>query len=171
MLKIINNMQPFFEDCYREISVREYAKLIRCSPPTASKFLKEYTAEGLLMQRTQYNRLLFTANRTNAEFRDLSRSYWRQRLAKLLQYVAQNLTTPTIVLFGSLAKAEARGNSDVDIALFAPVKKPIEITELKRELGREISLHWFRSLAEIPNPHLRNNILDGYALMGTMRWD
>ena len=35
MLNIINNLRPFIEDCYRRISVREYSRLLKVSPPTA----------------------------------------------------------------------------------------------------------------------------------------
>jgi hypothetical protein len=33
-------MKLFFEDCYRDISVREYSRETTISPPTASKILK-----------------------------------------------------------------------------------------------------------------------------------
>ena len=48
MLNIINNLRPFIEDCYRRINVREYARLTKISPPTASKILSEFNQEGLL---------------------------------------------------------------------------------------------------------------------------
>ena len=53
MLEIINNLAPFFEDCYRRISVREYSKIIKVSPPTASKILMEYYKEGLLKRQEE----------------------------------------------------------------------------------------------------------------------
>ena len=171
MLNIINNLRPFFEDCYREINVREYAKSSGCSPPTASKRLKNYAGEKLLLQRAEYNRLLFSANRTSADFRDLARCYWRHRLSPLIQNMERALTTPAAMLFGSLAKGEARRDSDVDIAIFAPAKKPLETAALQRQFGREITIHWFNAPAGIPNEHLRNNILNGYVLTGTVRWD
>lgn len=51
MLKIINDLTPFFEDCYREISVREYARIMSISPPTASKLLSYYCSEKLLVKK------------------------------------------------------------------------------------------------------------------------
>ena len=48
MLKIINDLRPFFEDCYRRVNVREYAKIMHISPPTASKILDSYHHENLL---------------------------------------------------------------------------------------------------------------------------
>ena len=48
MLTIFNNLKPFFEDNYRRISVREYARIIKISPPSASKLLNNLEKEGLL---------------------------------------------------------------------------------------------------------------------------
>ena len=48
MLNIINNLKPFIEDSYRRINVREYSRLMKISPPTASKTLFELSKEGLL---------------------------------------------------------------------------------------------------------------------------
>ena len=53
MLDIFNRLKPFFEDTAAEISVRQYAKSIRVSPPTASKVLKELHKENLLLARSQ----------------------------------------------------------------------------------------------------------------------
>lgn len=49
MLDIINNLKPFFEDCYRRINVREYSRLMKISPPTASKLLSKYHKLNLLL--------------------------------------------------------------------------------------------------------------------------
>lgn len=48
MLKIFNNLEPFFENNYKRINVREYARLKKISPPTASKLLSELQKEDLL---------------------------------------------------------------------------------------------------------------------------
>ena len=55
MLNIINNLKPFFEDCYGRINVREYARIIKISPPTASKILLELNKEGLLLMENDKN--------------------------------------------------------------------------------------------------------------------
>ena len=114
MLKIINNLGPFFGDCYRRISVREYAKIIKVSPPTASKLLKSYYKEGLLAREKVRNYLFFHTNNKSKQFIDFSRTYWSEKLRDLLDYLEKKLTSPTIILFGSLAKAEAKNDSDID---------------------------------------------------------
>src|SRR3989338_4959978 len=73
MLKIFNNLKPFFEDCYRRYSVREYARSFKISPPTASKILKKFNKEGLLKVTKENNYLFFWANKENKVFITLSR--------------------------------------------------------------------------------------------------
>ena len=170
MLDILNNLAPFFEDSYRSISVREYAKLVKISPPTASKVLKEFTKEHYLQQRTDRKHLFFTLNIENETAIALCRIYWKQRLQKISQEFQAKLTGASGILFGSLAKAEAKPNSDIDLAVFAPEKKTIDLKPFEKQLGRKISLYWFKSLSEVQNEYLRNNILNGVLLFGKLKW-
>ena len=169
MLEIFNRLAPFFEDSYRSISVREYARLVKISPPTASKTLKDFTKEHYLQQRRERKHLFFTLEIENETVIDLCRLYWKQKLQKLSQEFQAKLTGASGILFGSLAKAEAKPNSDIDIAIFAPEKKTIDLKPFERQLGRKISPYWFNSLSEIKNEHLCNNILNGILLFGKVK--
>lgn len=171
MLKILNNLSQFFGDCYRRISVREYAKLQRISPPTASKLLKAYCKEGFLLQEENRRHLFFVLNRENRDVQDLAHMYWRHQLAGLCAELKRQWADPTVVLFGSLAKAEAKRDSDVDLAIFVAEPKNISFASWKRELKREIAPQYFKTLGEVKNVHLRNNILNGYVLLGRLRWE
>ncbi|MBI1969512.1 nucleotidyltransferase domain-containing protein, partial [Candidatus Woesearchaeota archaeon] len=141
MLKIINNFAPFFEDCYRKISVREYARLMKVTPPTASTVLKAYHQQGFLHQREEHHHLFFSLNTEDRDVIDLSRMYWRKKLASLSQEVEKRHLQPTGILFGSLAKAEAKQDSDVDLAIFSPQNKPMNLTPYEKELKRTIALY------------------------------
>lgn len=165
MLKIINDLKPFFEDCYRRINVREYAKIMCISPPTASKLLSYYYREKLLLKSRYKNLLLFFANNKNKQFINLSRIYWSERLKEVIEILEKRLVSPTIILFGSLSKAEAKSDSDIDLAVFAH-KKEINIERLEKKLKRKIRIFWFKSLKEIKNRELANNIVNGYVLIG-----
>ncbi len=50
MLKIFNDLKPFFEDNYGRIHVRGYAALVKVSPPTASGMLKKFVQQGCVGQ-------------------------------------------------------------------------------------------------------------------------
>src|SRR3989344_5770692 len=154
MLKIINNLKPFFEDCYRRINVREYAKIMNISPPTASKMLASYSAEGLLLKENYKNYILFYANNKDKQFIDLSRIYWSYKLKEVVSFIEKKIISPTIILFGSLSKSEVTSNSDIDLTVFA--NKKIEI-DFEKKLKRKIKIFWFKSIKDIKNKELANN--------------
>lgn len=167
MLKIFNNLGPFFEDCYRRINVREYARMMDLSPPTASRLLASYASEGLLKRELYRNYMLFYANNENKNFMDLSRIYWSHRLKGLVEYIERRVATPTIILFGSLAKAEAKSDSDIDLAIFAH-KRDTDFGAFEKKIKRRIQIFWFGSFRDIRNRELANNILNGYLLAGRL---
>lgn len=169
MLKIFNNLKPFIEDCYREISVREYSRIIKITPPTASKLLKKFEFEDLLKKRLDKGYLLFRTNRENSILRDLSRMYWKQKLKKLVDYLNSELYNPTIFLFGSLAKLETKKNSDIDLAVITNINKKVKLEKYKKSFDREIQLFIFKSLSKITNKELKANIINGYLIQGELK--
>ena len=112
MLKIFNELGPFFEDCYREFGVREYARTIKVTPPTSSKILSYLESEELLKRREERGYILFRANRESSILKDLSLIYWRIKLRDAIRAIDSELNSPTIVLFGSLSKLESRPDSE-----------------------------------------------------------
>ena len=168
MLNIINNLKPFIEDCYRRINVREYSRLRKISPPTASKILFELNKEGLLLIEKDRNYIFYYANKNSKIFVDLSRIYWNVRLNNLVDFLNKNLTNPTIVLFGSLSKAETKNDSDIDICIIGH-KKELNIKNFEDNLKRKIQLFFFSSVEDMKNKELANNIINGYILEGRLR--
>ena len=168
MLAIINNLKPFFEDCYRRINVREYSRLMKISPPTASKMLFDFNKEGLLLIEKDRNYIFYYANKNNQVFVDLSRIYWRNKLIELLDYLNKQLLNPAIILFGSLAKAEAKIDSDVDLCMISYTKE-LNLKGFEKKIKRRLQVFFFKSLNDIDNPELKNNILNGYILNGRIK--
>ncbi len=168
MLKIFNSLKPFFEDCYRRINVREYARLRRISPPTASKLLQAYRREGLLKKEQERIYDYYFANKDSQLFMGLGRLYWRSVLEKagLLDFFQKEFLSPLIILFGSLSKAETKPGSDIDIAVFTPTKKEIDVSKFEKKLKRKIQLFVFKDRDDVKNPELLNNMLNGYKLSG-----
>ncbi|MDP2946714.1 MAG: nucleotidyltransferase domain-containing protein [Nanoarchaeota archaeon] len=163
MLNKINILAPFFEDCYRELSIREYSREMKVSPPTASKILKNCSDNGFLLKRDHRGFLFFKVNRENKIMQDLSRIYWGTKLKNLFDFL-ETYFPKAIVLFGSLSKLEGRKESDVDIALFG-VDKKINLEKFEKELKREIHLFFYDSFEKV-NKELRPAILNGYLARG-----
>ena len=168
MLNIINNLKPFFEDCYGRINVREYARIIKISPPTASKILLELNKEGLLLMENDKNYIFYYANKNNKLFVDLSRIYWNLKLDNLVGFLNKNITSPTIILFGSLSKAETKEDSDIDLCIIGH-KKELNLKNLENNLKRKIQLFFFISIRDIKNKELANNIINGCILEGRLK--
>jgi len=168
MLNIINNLKPFFEDCYRRINVREYSRIMKISPPTASKLLSSYNKEKLLQVEEDKNYIYYYANKDGKDFIDFSRIYWRNRFSEILDYLDKNLLSPTIILFGSLSKAETKEDSDIDLCIIS-YKKDLKLSEFEKKLKRKIQLLFFNSIKNISNKELSNNILNGYILKGRIK--
>lgn len=167
MLEIFNKLMPFFEDCYREISVREYSRMTGMSAPTASIWLKMYESEGLLKRREDKGYLLFRADRESGILRDLSRIYWKLKVRKAIETIQNNMHNPTIILFGSLSKLEAKPDSDVDIAVISKTAKKINLDSYEKQIRRTLQAFYFKSFGEI-NKELKSNILNGYVLAGAI---
>jgi len=168
MLNIINNLKLFIEDCYRRISVREYSRLMKISPPTASKTLFELNKEGLLLTEKDRNYIFYYANKNNKIFVDLSRIYWDLRLDNLVDFLNKNFTNPAIILFSSLSKAETKNDSDIDICVIGN-KKELNIKKFEDNLKRKIQLFFFSSVEDMKNKELANNIINGYILEGRLK--
>ncbi|MEM4358295.1 MAG: nucleotidyltransferase domain-containing protein [Candidatus Pacearchaeota archaeon] len=169
MLEIFNTLKPFFEDCYRRINVREYARIQKISPPTASKILEKLHKEGLLKKEKENLYNYYFANKDSEFFIELSRIYWKRILedSGLLEELEKNLLNPIIYLFGSLSKAEAKVDSDIDIAIFTPKKKEINLEKFEKLLKRKIQIFVFKDMKDVKNEELLKNILNGFKIKGS----
>jgi DNA-binding transcriptional ArsR family regulator len=139
MLKIINDLGPFFDDCYRRISVREYARIREISPPTASKLLEEYRKAGLLKKEEERRFFYYFADKGSDLFIDLSRMYWKIIFqdAGLTGLLEGRFANSVIILFGSLSKAEAKPDSDVDIAVFGSGRKEVDMSKPEKQTEKK----------------------------------
>ena len=146
--------------------MREYARLNNISPPSASKLLNYYYKEEILKKEKDKLYLYFYANKENWLFIDLSRIYWKLKIENsgLINKIKDNFITPKIILFGSLNKAETNENSDIDITIISQSMKKFDLLEFENKLKRKIQIINYKSLNQIKNQELKNNILSGYII-------
>ncbi len=169
MLDIINTLAPFIEDCHRRISVREFAKIKKISPPTASKLLSNLNKEGLLDKEESMQRHFYSASRNEA-FIDIARIYWRGKLKEVLDHIEKETVLPVVILYGSLSKGENSAKSDVDLAVFTPTTKRMSLDKFEETIKRPIHLFVFKRPEDIRNKDLANNMLNGMVLRGRVRY-
>jgi predicted nucleotidyltransferase len=167
MLKIIYSLQPFLEDNYKRIHVRAYARNQNISPPTASKLLNDYEKQGLLKKELYEQYIYYVANKSSDLFVDFQRIYFKIKLKQIgfVDYIEKQTFNPVIILFGSIAKAEAKINSDIDIAIVTTSEIDVDITNFQKEMKREIHIFTYKQLSHI-SEELKLNILNGYIIHG-----
>jgi predicted nucleotidyltransferase len=157
MLKIFTDLKPFFEDVFREISVREYAREQHISPPTASKILKGLESEELLISRTLGRYIFFRANKERSTFKDLAKLYWQNLLGRLTRDIYEEIGFNKIILFGSIAKSENTRTSDIDLFMDVDERK-LNLSGIEAELNRPVQVHFKKALK---NKLLKENIERG----------
>lgn len=155
------------DDTYRELGVREYARELGVSAPTASKILAAYLEEGILKRREERRYLLYSPDREHEVFMDIARLYWKQKLidSGLIAHIDEVCIAPAIILFGSLTKGQARQHSDFDLAVVTLSKKTIDVEKWERRLKRPIQILMFKDMNHIPE-HLFSSIISGQRISG-----
>lgn len=166
-------LELFIKEPEREFHVREIAKLLRKSPTTISKYLKDYENKKILSSDKKLNHLLFKANADSNKFKQLKLSYNLKVIydSGLIDYLSEEFNQPkAIVLFGSFAKAENNKNSDVDLLIVSSKKQEPNLEKFEKKLGHKIQLfiHSEKDLEKlkVKNKELFNNWINGIVIYG-----
>lgn len=173
MFKEINNLVIFFNEPLREFHVREVAIILKITPATASKYLKNLRDLGILMYRKERMLDFYKANLDSEEYRDLKVYYNIRKLKEsgLIEVLNKFYLKPTIILFGSSAQGLDTNESDVDLLIIS--EKTSEFSGIKpfeKKISRQIQLFRYNNLKNVKNRHLLNNMLNGIVLQGEIRW-
>ena len=165
----------FIKEPEREFHVREISRILKKSPTTISKYLREYEKQGVLKSAKKFNHLFFKANSENREFKQIKLSYNLKSLqvSGVVDFIEEELNYPqAIVLFGSFAKAEDSVKSDIDLLVLSPIKKQINLKKFEKKLEKNIQLfvhsrEEFKKLKQ-KNKELVNAWLNGIVLSGSL---
>ncbi|MFT7616302.1 MAG: putative nucleotidyltransferase [Candidatus Woesearchaeota archaeon] len=163
-----NSLYCFFEDTTIKICVREYARLQKISPPTASTRLHQLSKEGLLSMTQEYGRKFFSFTRSQLSI-EIQRVYWSIRIKEsgLITALDTKYLYPLIILFGSHCNGSNTRDSDLDLAVVYTSSKEMNLRVYEKKLNRKIDLHIFKTPADIPK-NLKASIKNGHILSG--RW-
>jgi predicted nucleotidyltransferase len=174
-LKFIRFIEFFLINPYKEVYIRELAKKLKISPFAIKKYADISVKEGLILDEKKANLRYLKANTNNLFYRHLKISYNLRQLIKsgLIDFLKTNLANVTsIILFGSLAKAEDTDESDIDILIIGK-QKHLNLSGFEDKLKKEITLHFFswsewNSKAKEDHPFYYEIINHGIALYGEL---
>ncbi len=163
----------FMKEPGKEFHVRQLSKLLKKSPTTISKYLKNLEKKDILKSEKKFNHLLFRANVESKKFKKLKLNYNLELLESsgLIDYLVKEFNHPeAIVLFGSFAKAENISKSDIDLLIVSPLKKEIELNKFEKRLRNKIQLfiHSKKEIERIKekNKELLNSWINGIVIYG-----
>lgn len=148
-------------------SQRELAQHLNVSPTAVAKTIKqlgEYVTKdstrtaNLLSLNREYKPALRAKRTANLHFLYAS---------GLAGYLEEQFAAGTIILFGSYAKGEDTHTSDIDIAVIGRKPKKLDLERFETQLFRKINIQCYDTLGEV-HVHLRNNILNGVTLAGSV---
>lgn len=152
------------------LRVRQIERELRVPLPSVIRYTTELEKENILKSTTIANIKVFSADRTSKNCLLEKQLFNIRQLSAsgLVDYLVEELSNPTIVVFGSYAKAEDVENSDIDLYLETPSKKKINLKKYENILQRKIQLFIYKNIHELENKELANNIINGMVLHGFM---
>ncbi len=153
-----------------KLRVREIERAIKRPLPSVIRYCKELAKEGILTIEKTGNTVFYTADRTNENYLLEKKIYNLRSVHEsgIIDYLKQELSNPPVVLFGSFSKGEDIETSDVDLYIETPSKKELHLERFEKFLRRKIQAFRQKSINELSNPHLANNIINGITLNSYM---
>lgn len=148
-----------------KLRVREIERTLKLPLPSVIRYCRELEKEDILAIAKTGSVAFYTASRSETYLLE-KKLYNIKRLYEsgLVNYMKIELSNPAIVLFGSYAKGEDTEDSDIDLYVETPSTKQLDLEKFKKVLTREIQIFQHKSLKEITNLHLANNIINGITL-------
>jgi len=161
-------MEYFFENPTTKLRVRQIEREVKVPLPSVIRYTKELEKEEILQSLEISGVKFYSANRISKKFL-MEKVLFNLRTiyhSGLLDYLIEEYSNPTIILFGSYSKGEDIESSDMDIYIETPSKKKVNVDKFEKNINRNIQLFTYSSLKKITNPMLTNNIINGIKLNG-----
>jgi len=168
----IDTLKVFFEEPNREFGVREASRVLKVSPATASKELKELAKSNFLKERKERIFILYKANLESDDYRDLKVYYNLRKLRESGLLDALNIfyLKPTITLFGSAARGLDTETSDFDLLIISEKTDSFDTKRFEEKINRKLQLFVVNNVKELKNEYLINNVLNGIVVQGNVKW-
>lgn len=148
--------------------VRQLEREVKVPLPSAIRYTQELEKEGIIKKENIGGVNFYSADRISQHFLHQKKMFNFNQLFSLglVQFLIEELSNPTIVLFGSYSRGEDLERSDIDLYLETTSKKKVDLTGFERQLHRKIQIFSSKNIHRVENKELRNNIVNGMVLNG-----
>ena len=153
-----------------KLRVRHIERELKVPLPSVIRYTKELEQERILKRTEIANITLYSSDRTSKIYLLEKKLFNIHQLhaSGLLDFLVEELSNPTIAVFGSYARGEDTEESDIDLYIETHSKKKINLEKYEKALQRKIQLFIYKNIRELKNKDLANNILNGIRINGFM---
>ena len=158
--------EHFFMNPTKKMRVRQIERELKLPLPSVIRYCKELEKEEILKKETISGVSVYLADRVSKKFLIAKRLFNLNSIFEsgLLDYMIKEYFNPVIVLFGSYSKGEDIEESDIDLYVETPKKHEFKLQKFEKILNRRIQIFNYKTIKDLPNPHLRNNIINGITI-------
>ncbi|PIN75772.1 hypothetical protein COV17_03720 [Candidatus Woesearchaeota archaeon CG10_big_fil_rev_8_21_14_0_10_36_11] len=151
-----------------KLRVRQIERTLNVPLPSVIRYVKELETEKIVKKIEVANVTIYTADRNEDHFLIEKKLFNLKQLhdSGIIQYLKDELSNPTIIVFGSYMKGEDIETSDIDLYLETASKKELDLKIFEKVLQRRIQLFCYSNIKQIKNKNLANNIINGSVLNG-----
>jgi len=159
-------LKVFLDSPTESFGLREISRIAGVAPPSVINYLKEFEEEELISRIVKKINPEYTAKRENEKFKLYKKIsiIYELHESGLISFLWNKISPEVIILYGSYAKGESIGESDIDIFIIGK-KKDLDLKSFEKKLGKEIHLMFDDKVKNIPN-ELKNNLINGIVLEG-----
>ena len=141
-------LRILFDDRLEEHYLRDLKRLTTCSLTALQKEIKFLVEINLVLARKDGNRIYYCANQDHPLFLDLKSIVEKTTgVTYLLQTCLKDDRIEYALIFGSFAKGEEKGHSDIDLLIIGNISMR-ELTKLlsglQEKIGRDINPHIYK---------------------------
>lgn len=158
----------FYVNPTARLRVREIEKTLQLPLPSVIRYCRELEQEEILAKVSVGSVSFYTADRSSKNFLLEKKLHNIKSLysSGLVDFLREELSNPSIIIFGSYAKGEDLEDSDIDLYIETPSKKQVDLHKFEKITSRKIQLFIYKNIHEIKNKALANNIINGFLLNG-----
>ena len=158
--------EHFLMNPTKKMRVRQIERELKLPLPSVIRYCRELEREEILKKETTSEVSTYSADRTSRKFFIAKRLFNIKSIFEsgLLDYIVKEYFNPVIVLFGSYAKGEDTEESDIDLYVETPKKQEFSLQKFEKILNRKIQVFNYKNIKNMPNLHLRNNIINGITI-------
>jgi len=158
----------FFENPTKKLRVRHIERIVKVPLPSAIKYVKELKKEEILKGSEVSGVKFYSADRISTNFLIEKRLFNIKSIydSGLIEQIIKEDKNPLVILFGSYSLGEDIEKSDIDLYIEGNGKVGLKLDKFEKILNRKIQIFTFKSIKNIQNKDLANNIINGIVLNG-----